>query len=147
MNKQEYEQAKKIVEDAEKIGATHYDLDGYMSYNDGTWSHYNDSKSRWVDLIGVTISELYDVRQIQDLKTQIALYERVQELEGQVAYTKVGYTNFNQLHCMIPNEFSQDTLKNDGDAGLVFQTKDVGDFEVYVTTEVFNKYQDELKRI
>ncbi len=60
-------------------------------------------------------------------------------------YVRVGYTNYYQLHYMTPNEFSQDAFQNDDDSGNVFQTQEDGDFEVYVSTATWNKYQEQLQ--
>ena len=104
MNKQEYEQAKKIVEDAEKIGAAYV---GYW-FSDVIEFFIIDSKGYWLcwvegagigcnkwSKVEVDITKVFkSVQKIQDLKTQIALYERVQELEKKINHANSILTAF-----------------------------------------------------
>ena len=107
MNKQEYEQAKKIVEDAEKIGAAYV---GYW-FSDVIEFFIIDSKGYWlcwVEGVGigcnkwskveVDVTKVFEsIQKIQDLKTQIALYERVQELERIAANAKDYLSSFLEI--------------------------------------------------
>jgi len=77
-----------------------------------------------------------------------AQQERISELEKEKLnqYVVAGFTNFHQLFYMQPNEFSQDAFQNDDDSGKVYQTKEDGDFEVYVSTTTWNQLQDKLNK-
>ena len=90
MNKQEYEQAKNIVDNAPDVAGIEYDeliycqyfLNSYMyvyvnderiyTYEGGDWHKQKDRYH---------LEEFSHIRQLSDIKTQIALYERAQELE------------------------------------------------------------------